>query len=154
MKHQCSLLRMSAFAVFTQNQLKPITIVNARPKTIGQTMEVSLLSANVICTKTLETWTEDKRGETYCWDNNARGRKRKQLKMLFFSEKGWNGPGRKKKKKVGDKTIECEDQNNNKGRTNVRDERELPVVRRHVDADTLLLHRVRGAWKRHEASEA
>lgn len=47
-------------------------------------------------------------------------------------------------KRVGDKTIECEDQNNNKGESNVRDERELAVLR-DVDADTQLLDCVRGA---------
>lgn len=55
MKHQRLLLRMSAFAVLTQNQLKPINIEDARQKTMGQTKEVFLLSANVSCTKTLET---------------------------------------------------------------------------------------------------
>lgn len=48
-------------------------------------------------------------------------------------------------KRMGDKTIECEDQNNNKGESNVRDERELPVVLCDVDADTRLLDCVRGA---------
>lgn len=71
---------MSAFAVLTQNQLKPINIEDARQKTMGQTKEDFLLSTNVICTKDIRNMNRRQEGGGRTIETTMpEAKKRKQL---------------------------------------------------------------------------
>lgn len=71
-------------------------------------------------------------------------KKRGTAEIFICSETRWNGTQRKR---VGDKAIECEDQNNNMSEKKTRVMKShLLVALANVDANAQPLDCVRGAW--------